>query len=129
MQRYRIPFIIWANYDIKEETGIYTSPCFLSGKLMEAAGLPKSRVQMFLDDLQQDVRQTNPLGYYDADRQWHDNGLSEDIFTDYYDLQYGILTGEKLDYDFDFDFKRYEEFNGHRFDIKPVYPLMSVPTQ
>ena len=119
MQKYRIPFIIWANYDIEEETGIYTSPCFLSGKLMDAAGLPESRVQLYLDELHEDVLETNPLGYYDRDMKWHDGGMSEDIFTDYYDLQYGILTGEELSYDFDYGFKRYLEFNGHKLDIRP----------
>ncbi|MBQ3425802.1 MAG: sulfatase-like hydrolase/transferase [Clostridia bacterium] len=125
MQKYRIPFIIWANYDIEEQTGIYTSPCFLSGLLMEAARLPKSRVQMFLDDLQKYVRQTNPLGYYDAELKWHDGGMNDELFSDYYDMQYGILTGEELDYDFDFDYKRYILFNGHRMDIRPSYPIMN----
>ena len=119
MQKYRIPFIIWANYDIDEEKDIYTSPCFLSGKLMDAAGLPKSRVQMFLDDLQEDVVETNPLGYYDRDMKWHDGGMREDRFTDYYDLQYAILTDEKLSYDFDYGFARYMDFNGHKLDIRP----------
>lgn len=118
MRKFYIPFIIWANYDIEEAEGIYTSPCFLSGRLMDVAGLPKSRVQLYLDDLQNEVVQTNPLGYYDSKGNWHD-GMDNALFDDYYDMQYAILTNEHLDYDFNYDFDRYIMFNGHKLEVNP----------
>ncbi len=100
-RRYFVPFIIWANYDIDKEDDIHTSPCFLGGKLLDAAGLPKSRVQMYLDDVQSIVRQLNPLGWYEADGTWH--YLPKTAALDnYYNLQYAILTNETLNYDFDY---------------------------
>ena len=98
-RRYITPFMIWANYDIKEATGVKTSPSFLSNLIMEAAGLPKSRVQLYLDDLNKDVSQLNPLGYYDTDGIWHKH---EDLpeLKHYYDIQYSLLNGEDLNYDF-----------------------------
>ena len=33
-RRYITPFMIWANYDIKEATGVKTSPSFLSNLIM-----------------------------------------------------------------------------------------------
>ncbi|MGN0164050.1 MAG: LTA synthase family protein, partial [Candidatus Ornithomonoglobus sp.] len=71
LSRYKVPFIIWANYDIEEESGILSSPCFLSNKLMEAAKLPKSRVQQYLDELQKDVIQINPAVYTDPSGAHH----------------------------------------------------------
>ena len=96
---YTTPFMIWANFDIKEETDVRTSPSFLSNKVMEIAGLPKSRVQLYLDDLQKDIMQLNPFGYYDNEGVWHEHEDSEHI-GDYYDLQYSLLNGENLNYDF-----------------------------
>lgn len=97
-KRYAVPFMIWANYDIEEAEEIKTSPCYLSGLLMETAGLPKSRVHMYLDDLKKDVVQLNPFGYFDPDGIWHQH--SDYDFSEYYNLEYAILKNEQLDYDF-----------------------------
>lgn len=99
-EKYTVPFIIWANYDIKSEKGIKTSPSFLSNKLMEVAGLPKSRVQLYLDEVQEEIPQFNPLGYYDAEGVWHTGAQQYEGFDEYYDLQYAILKNEPLPYDF-----------------------------
>lgn len=111
-KRYLIPFVLWANYDIESEDNVNTSPCYLSNVLMDAVGLPKSRVQLYLDDLRQDVAQINPMGYYDAGGYWHE--LSEsDRIGEYYNLQYALLTGERLSYDFQYDTQIYEMFGTH----------------
>ena len=103
-RRYHIPFMIWTNYDSEETEDIHTSPCFLSGLLMERAGLPKSRVQLYLDELQaeSDIMQLNPKGYTDHEGTWHSHKDASGLDT-YYDLEYAILTDEKLNYDFDYN--------------------------
>lgn len=53
--RYQVPFVIWANFDIEEETGVYTSANYLSNLLSEAAGLPFSDYQAFLSDIQEEI--------------------------------------------------------------------------
>lgn len=98
-RRYVTPFMIWANYDIDERDDVKTSPSFLSNLVMEVANLPKSRVQFYLDDLRQEVAQLNPLGYYDNDGQWHAHEDCREL-EHYYNIQYSLLNGENLNYDF-----------------------------
>lgn len=100
-RRYFVPFMVWANFDIETNTNVHSSPCYLSNIIMEAAKLPKSRVQMYLDELEKEVPQVNPMGYYDAGGYWHLHGENETL-DKYYDLQYALLKGEKLAYDFDY---------------------------
>lgn len=64
MLRYKVPFIIWANYDIEEKTVDCTSLNYLSVYLMEAAGLPLSPYQEFLRDTEKLVPAINSNGYY-----------------------------------------------------------------
>lgn len=111
---YTTPFMIWANYDIEEAENVRLSPCFLSNKVMEIANLPKSRVQLYLDDLQKDIMQLNPFGYYASDGTWHEHSDCEELDT-YYDLQYSLLNGENLNYDF--------AIYGEKYDIIGDYVL------
>lgn len=98
-KRYITPFMIWANFDIKEAQDIKTSPCFLSNMIMDTARLPKSRVQLYLDDLKTEVTQLNPLGYRDPEGIWHEHKDCTEL-KHYYDIQYSLLNGENLNYDF-----------------------------
>lgn len=117
-RRYMVPFILWANYDIEEDDTVHTSPCYLSNLLMETAGLPKSRVQLYLDELSMEMPQLNPMGYYDLGGYWHSFQESE-MFGDYYNLQYALLTGERLSYDFEYGEKEYEFFGN--FALSPQF--------
>ena len=47
MNKYRTPFIIWANYDIKETTIDKMSANYLSAYVMKEAGLETSPYQSF----------------------------------------------------------------------------------
>ena len=49
--RYTVPFVMWANYDIEEETGIDISVNYLSSLLCEKAGIPRTSAQLYLSDL------------------------------------------------------------------------------
>lgn len=64
MLRYKVPFVIWANYDIEEKTVDCTSLNYLSVYLMEAAGLPLSPYQEFLRDTEKLIPAINSNGYY-----------------------------------------------------------------
>lgn len=117
---YSTPFMIWANFDIDEKDDVKTSPCFLSNKVMEVANLPKSRVQLFLDDLQQDVMQLNPFGYYDTEGVWHKQEDCEEI-ENYYDLQYSLLNGENLNYDFAIYGRAYDVIGDYVLSPKYIF--------
>ncbi len=110
LNRYKIPFIIWANYDIEEESGILSSPCFLSNKIMETAKLPKSRVQQYLDELQRDVIQINPAVYTDPSGVHHMHSELPEQLGEYYDMQYALLKGEMLHYDYNYTKETYPMF-------------------
>lgn len=117
---YTTPFMIWANFDIDEAENVRTSPCFLSNMVMETAGLPKSRVQLYLDDVQQDIMQLNPFGYYDNDGVWHDKEDSSEL-DEYYDLQYSLLNGENLNYDFAIYGRAYDIIGDYILSPKYVF--------
>lgn len=88
-ERYKVPFIMWANYDIEESTGERTSANYLAVRLLEAAGLPLTDFQQFLKELSADVPVITA----------HDSLIygSEEIkgLDDYFYLQYNNLFDMK----------------------------------
>lgn len=49
--RYEVPYVIWANYDIKEETGKDTSLNYLGAEVLKLAGIKLPPYQKFLMEL------------------------------------------------------------------------------
>lgn len=64
MQKYMVPFFIWANYDIPEETLACTSLNYLGRYLLEAAGLELPLYDQFLGEMEKTIPALNALGYY-----------------------------------------------------------------
>ena len=68
--RYQVPYVIWANYDIEEETQADTDISFLAAKMFEKAKIPTSAYQNFLLELEKNpdskalLEQYNILQYY-----------------------------------------------------------------
>ncbi len=97
-QRYVTPFVIWANYDIPEETYDAVSLNYLSTMLMETAGLELPEYNLFLKELQKSVPAINANGYLGDDGIWYswsDSSPYEEILNDYQILQYNNLCDEK----------------------------------
>lgn len=69
MLKYQVPFYIWANYDIPEETTPVTSLNYLGVRLLEAAGLPLPPYYQFLSDAQAVIPAINIEGFYSPDGQ------------------------------------------------------------
>ncbi len=63
MLQHKIPFFIWANYDIQEKTVECTSLNYLAGHLLETAGLPLPPYHRFLKDAEKVIPAMNVLGY------------------------------------------------------------------
>lgn len=90
-QRYEVPFLIWANYDIEEAQKVEISANYLSGLVLEAAGVPLPVYQTYLEEL----RQTVPV----LSAQWMVTaggyvGLpdeQEDVLSQYRKMQYYLL--------------------------------------
>lgn len=99
-KRYETPFMIWANYDLGiSETNVKTSVNYLSNLLMETAGLPKSRVQLYLDDMQSEIPRINSFICFDK----NGKALSPSDYSgipEYSDMQYALINAVSLPYDF-----------------------------
>lgn len=62
---YKVPFLIWANYDIKEENVKRTSNNYLSTYLAEVAGIKKTGYLEYLTKLREEIPAINAIGYWD----------------------------------------------------------------
>ncbi len=69
MLQYTVPFFIWANYDIPEQTVECTSLNYLARYLLEAAGMELPPYYQFLKELEEAIPAINALGYYSASQQ------------------------------------------------------------
>ena len=99
-RRQKVPFVLWANYDIPEEQGTELSLNYLSSLLLETAGLPRTGYQQFLSALRETVPAVNGVGYRDADGAWYKrrSELSEAArasLLQYEMLQYNLLFDDE----------------------------------
>lgn len=63
-QRFKIPFFIWANYDIGEEQIDCTSLNYLSSRVYQAAGIALPPYNQFLKEMEAVVPSINANGFY-----------------------------------------------------------------
>ena len=90
----KVPFIIWANYDITEETYDDMSINYLAPIVLKTAGLPLSGYQTYLDNLRKSVPVVSGIGYVDKDGLYFTNSADskyEDLLRDYSLMQYYYL--------------------------------------
>ena len=66
-KRYKVPFFIWANYDIDEEYVNCTSLNYLSSYMYDAAGIPLPLYNRFLTEMEGRIPSINVNGYYSRD--------------------------------------------------------------
>lgn len=92
---YKVPFLIWANYDIEEQTIERTSNNYLSTYLADVAGLEKTGYQEFLTDLREEVPCINAYGYWGSDGNFYE---IDDEDSPYYNLihEYNLLEYNNL---------------------------------
>ncbi len=64
-KRYEVPFLIWANYDIKEDDVDCISANYLSSYLLKTAGLKLTSYQNYLLQLFKEIPVVNALFYID----------------------------------------------------------------
>lgn len=102
--QYKIPFFIWANYDIEESYINCTSINYLAALLLDTANVSKSPYYTFITELQQIVPAINALGYYSISKQkFIDYDLAEDSEKEwlniYYSVQYNNLHPKERNYE------------------------------
>lgn len=89
--RYKVPFFIWTNYDIEEETNVETSPNFLGNKVLETAGIPLSDYRNFLAGLEEHYPVISSIRAEDANGNSYEIKEVEEELNDYAILQYFYL--------------------------------------
>lgn len=94
--RYKVPFFIWANYDIEEQYYENLSANYLSTLMLKTAGLELPIYNQYLDSLQQKLPIINGLGYVNADGEYHyfsDETDETELLDGYKIVQYNYLFG------------------------------------
>ncbi len=91
--RYQVPFVVWANYDIEEQTDVMTSANFLGAQVFEWCGISKSGYQNYLLDLNEDYSAITARTVMDSERNFIEIDKVRDKLLEYNMLQYYRLFG------------------------------------
>lgn len=99
MEKYKVPFVLWTNYDIPEETIERTSLNYLSSIVADRLGLPMTGYQKYLLALSEEIPVINTLGYWSADGSFYElkdqtSPYAEKI-NEYHILEYNDIFGKK----------------------------------
>ncbi|MCD7818281.1 MAG: LTA synthase family protein [Lachnospiraceae bacterium] len=97
-QGYRVPFVIWANYDLDSEYYEGISVNYLSGILLEAAGVPLTDYQTYLSELMETLPVINANAYRDSSGTfyaWDTDDTYNSILNEYQMLAYNHLVDGK----------------------------------
>ena len=89
--RYKVPFFIWANFDIETEKDLEISANYLAAKTLDAAGLPKSAYDNFLSQLRTEVPVISANHVTLSDGTFTTASKQKDLLYDYQTLQYYLL--------------------------------------
>ena len=89
MKRYQVPFVIWANYDIKEQHIEKTSMNYMQSILTQTAGVKMTGYQRFLNEVRKEVPTITSQGY------WGKNGKFYQI-NDKGSPYYGIIQKYRM---------------------------------
>ncbi len=92
-KRYKVPFVIWANYDIESKSDIQTSTNYLSNILLNTANIPKNDLGNFTEDISSEIPQINGMGHFNASGEWQINNTAfSDELRKYAEVEYYMLT-------------------------------------
>lgn len=100
LNRYRIPFFVWANYDIEEQQIECSSINYLSNYMYEAAGIPLPPYNQFLSDLEEIIPAMNSIGYLSKEtagfQEYEETSEEERQWLSLYNkLQYNAVFDQK----------------------------------
>lgn len=98
MEKYKVPFIIWANYHIEEETIEKTSLNYLYSIMADRLGLTMTGYQKYLLDLSEEIPVINSNGYWGSDGVFYDlkdqSSPYWEKLNDYNILEYNHIFGK-----------------------------------
>ena len=93
LMEYQVPFMIYANYDITEKEYENISLNYLSSLLCEAAGIPLTDYQKYLENLYESYPVVNVYGVKNSQGEWFtwDEALQFEEIQEYEKIQYRNL--------------------------------------
>lgn len=86
--RYQVPFVVWANYDIEEETDVVTSANYLGALMFDWCDIPKSGYSNYLLRLQEEVPVVTSRVIMDEHNHFIQYEEVKDKLSEYNKLQY-----------------------------------------
>lgn len=94
--QYKIPFFVWTNYDIAEQTIDCTGLNYVSTIVYETAGITLPAYNLFLKDLQAAIPSMNAYGYYSLSQGKYlpfsdKEGAEKEWLDKYHILQYQYM--------------------------------------
>lgn len=97
MEKYKVPFVLWANYDIEEEVIEKTSLNYLYSIVADRLALPLTGYQNYLLAQSEEIPALNAYGYWDKDDNFYE---LEDETSPYFEainayniLEYNYILG------------------------------------
>lgn len=99
-KRYKVPFFIWANYDIEEACLDCTSLNYLSSYVYEAAGIALPPYNRFLREMEEKIPSINANGFYSPENggfvSFDEANEEEEKWLNLYEaLQYNNIFDQK----------------------------------
>lgn len=97
MGKFKVPFVIWANYELPDEQIDITSLNFLKQYLLNYAGVEKSNYDYYLEEISKDMPAMTFVGYFDNEGNAYshlEQTEFDSIINDYSVVQYDMLFGD-----------------------------------
>lgn len=88
LSKYKVPFVIWSNFDIPEANAVESSSNYLGAKLLELSGLPLSGYQRYLLTLSNAYPVITSQTVMSADGSYSEVRDAAAALQDYQSLQY-----------------------------------------
>ena len=96
MNKYKTPFIIWANYDIQEQKELDIGMSYLGAVLLDIAGIPSSPYFTFLQQYMQEYPIITINGYLDSQGNYYGWSGDNSELPEYRILQYNHLFDNNI---------------------------------
>lgn len=98
--KYKVPFFVWANYELESKLNVVTSLNYLSNYVYTAAGINPPAYNQFLEDSQEIIPYMNALGYFSLSEESFipiadAEGLEKKVLENYQVLQYNNIFDKK----------------------------------
>jgi phosphoglycerol transferase MdoB-like AlkP superfamily enzyme len=93
--RYKVPYVIWCNFDIDTKTGNDTSANYLSNVVLNTAGISLNAYEAFVEDLSAEYPVLTSIRAEDANGDSYETKEVMSDINDYAILQYNRLFGKK----------------------------------